>query len=160
MSMLNTGVPREIRPAMGSWLLYGLGSDNGNLPGYIDLTPKDNRTFPSGFLPSVYSGAPIIKPDNKGKGLKWDNLTAGFQGQREHLDFIRGLNSDANPLETELRNRELAFLMQSVAPGIMDLDEESEATRKRYGIGEDHTDEFGRTLLLARRFAESGPTGG
>jgi len=156
MSMLNTGMPREIRPAMGSWLLYGLGSDNGNLPGYIDLTPKDGRTFPSGFLPSVYSGTPIIKPDNKGKGLKWDNLTAGFQGQRDHLDFIRRLNSDANPLESELRNRELAFRMQSVAPEIMDLDQESEATRKRYGIGEGHTDEFGRTLLLARRFAESG----
>ena len=152
MSMLNTGVPREIRPAMGNWLLYGLGSDNGSLPGYIDLTPKDNRTFPSGFLPSVYSGAPIFKSSND--GLKWDNLKAGFKGQREHLDFIQGLNT--NPLEIELRNRELAFRMQSVAPGIMDLNQESEATRKRYGIGEDHTDEFGQTLLLARRFAESG----
>jgi len=153
MSMLNTGVPREIRPAMGNWLLYGLGSDNGNLPGYIDLTPKDNRTFPSGFLPSVYSGAPILK---SGNNLRWDNLDAGFKGQREHLDFIRELNSASNPLETELRNRELAFRMQSVAPEIMDLNQESEATRNRYGIGDNHTDEFGRTLLLARRFAESG----
>ncbi|MED5418177.1 MAG: DUF1501 domain-containing protein, partial [Verrucomicrobiota bacterium] len=52
MSMLNTGVPRELRPALGNWLLYGLGSDNSDLPGYVDLTPKDGRAFPTGFLPS------------------------------------------------------------------------------------------------------------
>lgn len=156
MSMLNTGVPREVRPAMGNWLIYGLGIDNENLPGYIDLTPKNSKTPPTGFLPSIYSGAPIVKPGKKGEGLKWDNLAPGFdRGQREHLDFIRALNGDA-PLETELRNRELAFRMQTEAPEIMDLSQESDATRASYGIGDDHTDEFGQTLLLARRFAESG----
>lgn len=156
MSMLNTGVPRELRPALGNWLIYGLGSENENLPGYIDLTPKNHKTFPTGFLPSIYRGAPIVKPSKKGDGLKWDNLKAGFaEGQRAHLDFIRSLNGDA-PLETELRNRELAFRMQTEAPKLMDLSTEPESIQSRYGIGDDHTDEFGRTLLLARRFAEAG----
>ncbi len=156
MSMLNTGVPRELRPALGSWLTYGLGSDNGNLPGYIDLTPKDGRTFPTGFLPASYAGAPILKPSRQRENLNWDNLSAGFKAQREHLDFIRAINAAGDPLVTELRNRELAFRMQGVAPEIMDLGRESRATRDLYGIGEEHTDEFGRTLLLARRFAEAG----
>ena len=156
MSMLNTGVPRETRPAIGNWLIYGLGSDNGNLPGYIDLTPKDGRTFPTGFLPTSFSGAPILKPGKKGGNLTWDNLAPGFKAQRAHLDFIKVLNGESDPLETELRNRELAFRMQSVAPEIMDLGRESQATREMYGIGGDHTDEFGRSLLLARRFAEAG----
>ena len=156
MSMLNTGVPREVRPALGNWLTYGLGSDNGNLPGYIDLTPKDGRTFPTGFLPTSYGGAPILQPSKRGGDLKWDNLAAGFKGQREHLDFIHSLNEESDPLLTELRNRELAFRMQNVAPEIMDLERESQATRDIYGIDDEHTDEFGRTLLLARRFSEAG----
>lgn len=156
MSMLNTGVPREVRPALGNWLVYGLGSDNSNLPGYIDLTPKDGRTFPTGFLPTVYQGAPILKPSRRGGDLTWDNLKAGFDAQRAHLDFISTLNRERDPLLTELRNRELAFRMQNVAPELMDLSTESQATRELYGIGDDHTDDFGRTLLLARRFSEAG----
>ena len=156
MSMLNTGVPRELRPALGNWLLYGLGSDNSDLPGYVDLTPKDGRAFPTGFLPSSFAGAPILKPSRKGENLKWDNLAAGFGAQREHLDFIRAVNAEHDPLLSELRNRELAFRMQGVAPDIMDLKRESQATRDLYGIGANHTDEFGRTLLLARRFSEAG----
>ena len=156
MSMLNTGVPREVRPALGNWLLYGLGSDNSDLPGYVDLTPKDGKTFPTGFLPSSFAGAPILKPAGKGGNLKWDNLTAGFDAQREHLDFIRSVNEEHDPLLSELRNRELAFRMQGVAPDIMDLKRESQSTRDLYGIGANHTDEFGRTLLLARRFSEAG----
>ena len=154
--MLNTGVPREVRPAMGNWLLYGLGSDNSNLPGYVDLTPKDGKAFPTGFLPSSFAGAPILKPSRRGGDLNWDNLTAGFSDQREHLDFIQAVNEEDDPLIAELRNRELAFRMQNVAPEVMDLNTESEATKELYGVGEDHTDEFGRTLLLARRFSEAG----
>ncbi len=156
MSFLNTGVPRETRPALGSWLTYGLGSDNGNLPAYIDITPKDGRTFPTGFLPSIHGGVPIVRPDRASRDLRWENLQPGFDGQRAHLDFIRALNNPHDPLQVELRNRELAFRMQSVAPGIMDLHRESESTRTQYGIGDEHTDDFGRTLLLARRFAEAG----
>lgn len=156
MSMLNTGVAREVRPALGNWLAYGLGSDNENLPSYLDLTPKDNKTFPTGFLPTSFSGAPILKPSRRGGALTWDNLSAGFQGQREHLDFINAVNRESDPLVTELRNRELAFRMQNVAPDLMNLESESKATREMYGIGDNHTDEFGRTLLLARRFSEAG----
>ena len=124
-----------MRPALGNWLIYGLGSDNGNLPGYIDLTPKDGRTFPTGFLPTSFAGAPILKPTNEGRRPHVGQSRPGFAGQREHLDFIRALNGEADPLETELRNRELAFRMQNVAPEIMDLGRESQATRDLYGIG-------------------------
>ena len=104
---------------------------------------------------NAFAGAPILKPSGRGEGLRWDNLTAGFGDQREHLDFIRSVNGEQDPLVAELRNRELAFRMQSVAPEIMELERESQATRDLYGIGANHTDEFGRTLLLARRFSEA-----
>jgi len=151
--VLHTGVPIEIRPTLGSWLVYGLGSMNENLPGYIDITPTDaNR--PTGFLPAHYGGTAIDRPDD-GKNLKWDNLEARFPDQERHLDFIREIERARDP-DAELDEMELAFRMQTEAPDLLDLEKESKATRDLYGIGNDHTDEFGRALLLARRFSEAG----
>ncbi len=150
-----TGAPIEIRPTLGSWLSYGLGSANDNLPAYLEITPTDAHR-PTAFLPQSYGSTAIKKP-SKGGALLWENLTAADQGQEHHLDFVRALDQanagDADPVLSEM---ELAFRMQSEAPALLDLSTESEATRKLYGIGEDHTDEFGRALLLARRFAEAG----
>ncbi|MEM1441346.1 MAG: DUF1501 domain-containing protein [Verrucomicrobiota bacterium] len=152
--VLHTGVPIEVRPTLGSWLVYGLGSMNQNLPSYIDITPTDpNR--PTGFLPGKYGGTAIDRPDRKKPDLAWDNLEPQFPEQERHLDFIREINA-ASREETALDEMELAFRMQTEAPDLLDIDNESEATRKLYGIGDDHTDEFGRALLLARRFAEAG----
>jgi len=152
--VLHTGVPIEIRPTLGSWLVYGLGSMNENLPSYIDITPTDpNR--PTGFLPGKFGGTAIDRPDRKSPNLVWENLDPQFPDQKRHIDFIESLDR-ANSADPELEEMELAFRMQTEAPDLLDIENESEATRKLYGIGDDHTDEFGRALLLARRFAEAG----
>lgn len=152
--VLHTGVPIDIRPTLGSWLVYGLGAINENLPAYIDITPTDpNR--PTGFLPGKFGGAAISRPDKKSPRLAWENLDPGFSNQERHLDFLREFES-ADGGDPQLDEMELAFRMQTEAPELLDLENETTATRKLYGIGEDHTDEFGRALLLARRFAEAG----
>ena len=151
--VLHTGVPIEVRPTLGSWLVYGLGSMNENLPAYIDITPTDpNR--PTGFLPATYGGTAIDRPD-KAKILMWENLEAQFPNQGQHIDFIQQINADHDS-DAELDEMELAFRMQTEAPDLLDLSAESAATKKLYGIGDDHTDEFGQALLLARRFSEAG----
>jgi hypothetical protein len=152
--VLHTGVPIEIRPTLGSWLVYGLGSMNENLPAYIDITPTDpNR--PTGFLPGNFGGTAVNRPDKNSPKLAWENLAPHFSEQERHLRFLREIEQ-ANGADPELDEMELAFRMQTEAPDLLDIENESEATRKLYGIGEDHTDEFGRALLLARRFSESG----
>ncbi|MAS92996.1 MAG: sulfatase [Verrucomicrobiales bacterium] len=152
--VLHTGVPIEVRPTLGSWLVYGLGSMNDNLPAYLDITPTDpNR--PTGFLPSKYGGTTIDEIDRNKRKLEWENLEQAFPGQEEHIDFIKAIDAAHAP-DPELDEMELAFRMQTEAPDLLDIENESEATKKLYGIGEDHTDEFGRALLLARRFSEAG----
>ena len=152
--VLHTGVPIEIRPTLGSWLVYGLGAMNENLPAYIDITPTDpNR--PTGFLPGKFRGASIARPNQKSPELAWENLDPAFTKQDRHLQFLRDFES-ADGGDPQLDEMELAFRMQTEAPELLDLESESPATKKLYGIGEDHTDEFGRALLLARRFAEAG----
>lgn len=152
--VLHTGVPIEIRPTLGSWLVYGLGSMNENLPAYIDITPTDPHR-PTGFLPSSFGGTAIDRPDRKSPDLVWENLEPQFPDQERHIDFIESLDL-AHSADPELEEMELAFRMQTEAPDLLDIETETEATRNLYGIGEDHTDEFGRALLLARRFAEAG----
>lgn len=152
--VLHTGVPIEIRPTLGSWLVYGLGAMNENLPAYIDITPSDpNR--PTGFLPGAFGGAAISRPDKKTNRLLWENLNPAFANQQRHIQFLRDFES-ADGGDPQLDEMELAFRMQTEAPDLLDLEGETPATKKLYGIGEDHTDEFGRALLLARRFAEAG----
>ncbi len=152
-TVLHTGVPREIRPTLGSWLLYGLGSENENLPGYIDIVPGAPKSRSTGFLPANFGATPIGRPNRKKTGHLWENLGSAFGGQERHLDFIRALDGES---QAKVANLELAFRMQTEAPELMDLSRESQATRDLYGIGGDHTDEFGRALLLARRFCEAG----
>ena len=156
-TVLHTGVPIEIRPTLGSWLMYGLGTENENLPGYIDITPTDpNR--PTGFLPGHLRGTAINRPDKKNPNLLWENLKPQFTNQKRHIDFIQTINKlDENEkTEKKLDQMELAFRMQTEAPELLDIESESLPTKNLYGIGNDHTDEFGRALLLARRFSEAG----
>ncbi len=152
--VLHTGVPIEIRPTLGSWLVYGLGAMNENLPSYIDITPTDpNR--PTGFLPGTTGGTAVNRPEKSSPKLAWENLNPHFSEQERHLQFIREIEATQGH-DPELDEMELAFRMQTEAPDLLEIDNESEATRKLYGIGDDHTDEFGRALLLARRFSEAG----
>jgi hypothetical protein len=165
-NMIATGSGREPRPPMGSWVAYGLGTENESLPACVEIMPGQPKSTSAAFLPAMYASTAIGRTDSKGKDRVWDNLlVAGPKGasQRRHLDLIQAMNCDHDEragadraLDAEIQNMELAFRMQTQAPGVMNLASESAETRKLYGIGEAKTDDFGRACLLARRFAEQG----
>lgn len=161
--VIHTGVGNEPRPTLGSWLAYGLGSESDNLPAYIDIMPDAPKAMPTAFLPSRYGAAAIGKPDKSARTRTIHNLVGKWDGQREHLDLIQKMNrmhlehtGGDDKLEAEIASMELAFRMQTEAPGIISLEGESEKTFELYGIGDVHTMDFGRALLMARRFAERG----
>lgn len=168
---LHTGHSVQVRPSMGSWVLYGLGTENQNLPGFITICPAlggDGGTpqlYGSGFLPASYQGTPLGRSENA------KNARFGYLGdaartsddQRRQLDFLAAMNrrdAERAGAEAELDARvasfELAFRMQMEAPTALDLDRETEATKNLYGIGEKETDNFGRQCLMARRLVEAG----
>jgi hypothetical protein len=155
---------------MGSWVVYGLGSENRNLPGFVTLCPTLGHggvnNWSSAFLPATYQGTPIGNASVPADQAKLAHLTRdGLDRvvQREQLDLLEELNrrhlaereGDA-ALEARLASFELAFRMQTEAPDVMDLGKESAATLKLYGIGDARTENFGRQCLMARRFAEAG----
>jgi len=164
MFMMNCGSLQVGRPSMGSWLTYGLGTANQNLPGFVVLCPgvpvMGNQNWSSAFLPGVYQGTHI---PNNAKTL--DQLIPHIRNegvskadQREQLDLLEGINQlhlkhsgqDAE-LESSIQAMEIAYRMQAEAPEVFDLTKETEANRARYG----DTD-FGRGCLMARRLIEKG----
>jgi uncharacterized protein (DUF1501 family) len=167
---LHTGTASFVRPSLGSWLTYGLGTENGNLPGFVTIAPPRGhggvQNYSSAFLPAIYQGTAIGTADVPVAGATIPFL-AGAETprgrQRRQLDLIQELNrshlerseGDAQ-IEGMVQSYELAFRMQSAAPGVLDLAGETDATRRLYGIGAPETDDFGRQCLLARRFAEAG----
>lgn len=168
---LHTGHSIQVRPSMGSWVLYGLGTENRNLPGFVTICPVlggDGGTpqlFGSAFLPALYQGTPIGQQGDAKNARIGYLQDAGISTaeQRQQLDFLAGLNHShlrASGADAELEGRiasfELAFRMQMEAPAVLDLSKESETTQKLYGIGEKETDNFGRQCLMARRLAEAG----
>ncbi len=178
-SQLHTGTTQFVRPSMGAWLLYGLGTMNENLPGFITINAPSNaaRTYGSAFLPAIYQGTKI-----GGTGLPGGGFTrrygAGAEAsvaniqnsryttreQRTQLDLVQALNRSriqqdggASPeVEGVIESYELAFRMQAEVPQIMDLSKEAAATQALYGIGDQETDTFGRQCLMARKFVEAG----
>jgi hypothetical protein len=164
-----TGFIRPGRPSMGSWMLYGLGSENQNLPSFIVLL--DNvvegplggaQNWSSGFLPGAYQGTPFRNQGDPIVDLASPKYVEPEQ-QRSRLDFIKMLNENhaaQHAAETDLPARiaayELAFRMQSEAPEVIDLSKESETTRKLYGMDAAASAHFGRNCLLARRLVEKG----
>lgn len=156
------------RPTLGSWLTYGLGSENQNLPAFVALTdPRglpvlgvDN--FTNGWLPSLYQGT-VIRPKEP-RILNLDPpMSLKGDAQKRYLDFVEGLNQghlETRPGETELEARiqsfELAARMQIAAKEALDISQESEATRKMYGIDVKETEDFGTRCLIARRLVERG----
>ncbi len=174
---MHTGTSQFIRPSLGSWTLYGLGSTNENLPGFITINPGGQggaRNYGSAFLPAIYQGTRI--GSNFGAGAGGRRFGGGQQAisnisnprftpeaQRTQLDFIQALNRTKlkqegyePQIEGVIESNELAFRMQNVAPQVMDIEKEPDATKKLYGIGEELTDSFGRQCLMARRLAEAG----
>ncbi len=165
--MFHTGNSLQIRPSLGAWTLYGLGSENQDLPGFIAMNPLDRfgQNHSSAFLPASYQ-ATFVKPGGKDSGAPVANLAPGHLApaqQTAQLDFLRGANErrlvadQVNPeLEGVIGSYEMAFRMQAAVPSLMDLKSEPEALLKSYGIGSTVTDAFGRQCLFARRFAEAG----
>ncbi|MBX6312342.1 MAG: DUF1501 domain-containing protein [Isosphaeraceae bacterium] len=164
---LNTGNKFGGDPAIGSWVTYGLGTENEDLPAFVvlpDLTyPQGgSANWSNGFLPAHYQGT-ALRPT--GSPLLDLEPPAGVtrDRQRRDLDLLGALNRehhDRHPYDDALAARieayELAFRMQAEVPRLVDLNGESEATKEMYGIGREETDAFGRRCLLARRLVEAG----
>jgi hypothetical protein len=164
--MMHTGNFRFVRPAMGAWALYGLGTENTELPGFITLNGERGsaQNYASAFLPAAYQATAIQGTDrNKSAVANIENPRLSESLQRKQLDLLASLNRErlekdkVNPgLEGVIESYELAFKMEGALPQIMDISGETEATQKAYGIGIKGTANFGRQCLLARRFAEAG----
>jgi hypothetical protein len=170
---LHTGSNTFTRPCMGSWVIYGLGSENQNLPGYITIKPSlahgGAKNWSSGFLPAAYQGtaignAGIKKEDLVGEPIEYlSNKGLTPEQQRYELDMLQKINRQhamSREYDTELEGRiqayELAFRMQTEAPEAFETDKESEATKKLYGLDQSETADFGWQCLLARRLVERG----
>lgn len=162
----HTGVTADVRPSMGSWISYGLGAENQNLPSFISIHPdSDTRLYGSGFLPAAHQGTKVIIPQSdKQSPIDYlANVSGDAKTQRARIDFTQRMNSrllqraevDAR-MEGMIESMEIAFRMQSATPELVDISNESEATKKLYGIGEKTTDKNGRACLLARRLSEAG----
>ena len=164
---MHTGMTVLPRPSMGAWLLYGLGTENQNIPGFVVVSAPNGSTTNcgTGFLPGVYQATMLRdagKKDSEMIRYLFDNRLPR-EVRRRQLDLLAEMNRDhlANSggepiLESMIESNELAFRMQTEAPDILDIDRESEATKRLYGIGQEKTDSFGRQCLIARRFAEAG----
>jgi hypothetical protein len=167
---LHTGQANLVRPSVGAWVSYGLGSENENLPAFITISPPRGhggvQNYGSAFLPPQHQGTAIGSaeiPITKAVISNLGNQRLKPDAQREQLDLIQKLNrqhlraTGADPqIEGLIANYELAFRMQSTIPAVMSLDDEPKATHALYGIGVEPTDNFGRQCLLARKFAEQG----
>jgi hypothetical protein len=162
---MNTGEQAFSRPSLGSWLLYGLGSENQSLPGYVVISPSQPAQgaplWSSSFLPAAFQGT--LVSDLKNPIANLTNRGVSPQRQREQLDTLKALNElhlrqrqDDSQLSARIASFELAFRMQLRAPEAFSIDGESTATKRLYGIGEKVTDIFGTQCLLARRLVERG----
>ncbi|MGV3616527.1 MAG: DUF1501 domain-containing protein [Fimbriimonas sp.] len=165
LMLMNCGDARLVRPSMGSWVLYGLGTENQNLPGYIAMCPggfpiQETQNWQAGFLPGVLAGT-YIDPNQTDIDKLVENVRNHYtlnREQRDQLDLVQRLNRkhlarrDNDPaLEARIQSFELAYRMQTEATDAFDVSKESQATRDLYGPGN-----FARQCLMARRLAERG----
>lgn len=170
---LHTGTTNFIRPSMGSWVTYGLGTENENLPSFMTISPSLSnggpRNYGTAFLPAVYQGTPLGRAGQPAREASIRNLgnpMLSAEKQKRQFDFLRSLNQEQvqrtsplgndHELDAVLNSYELAWRIQNNAPNALDISHESEATLALYGINEKPTDNFGRQCLMARRMAESG----
>ena len=168
-----TGTSTFIRPSLGSWVVYGLGTENQDLPGFVTIKPALShggaKNWSAAFLPGAYQGTAIgnagLKVDDiKGEPIEYlANQRLSAEEQRYELDLLQNINrrhqalrrQDAQ-LEARIQAFELAFRMQAEAPAVFQVEKESAATQKLYGLDDPLTRDFGWQCLLARRLAENG----
>lgn len=170
MMKLHTGSDNFIRPSIGSWVSYGLGTDNANLPAFLTICPTLGHgginNWSSAFLPAVHHGTPLANasiPSDKAQVKFIRNSQWSRDLQRMQLDRLNAKNRehlaqsgvDAS-LDARINSFELAFRMQTEFPKLEDLSDETPATMKLYGMDNPATANFGRMCLMARRFSESG----
>ena len=166
---LHTGSTTFVRPSFGSWVDYGLGSENDDLPGFVSLCPSlgngGPRNYGSGFLPAVVQGTAIGRAGMLAKDATIRNLvsTMSRDESMRRLSLLRDLHAEqivSKPGESELEavieSSELAWRMQDSAPRVLDMRDETPETLSLYGIGGKETDNFGRQCLMARRLSEAG----
>jgi hypothetical protein len=165
LGLMNCGESRLHRPSLGSWITYGLGSENENLPGYISMCPKGmptrrTKNWQSAFLPSVFQGTYIDTKDTDVEKLVEfiKNSSLDMKQQRRQLDLLHELNERHlrqrdmdQQLDARIQSYELAYRMQMEASDAFDIMKEPEAVRKAYG-----ENDFGRQTLIARRLLERG----
>src|SRR5262249_37323510 len=160
---MNTGEQAFSRPSMGSWLLYGLGSENRSLPGFVVISPAQPAQgaplWSSSFLPAAYQGTLVSDLRSPVANLKSPQFS--LSQQREQLDVLGRLNEihrrhrkEDSQLSARIASFELAFRMQREAPQAFDFHAESEATKRLYGFNEPVTEIFGKQCLMARRLVE------
>ncbi len=167
-----TGTFTFTRPSLGSWVLYGLGTENRNLPGYITIKPALShggaKNWSSGFLPGSVQGTAIGHAGMQVADIQKEpieylvNQGLNREQQRYELDMIQAINRKHqdmwkldDDLETRIQSFEMAFRMQAEAAKVFDVSGESEATKKLYGLDDPKTADFGWQCLLARRLAEA-----
>ncbi len=174
---MNTGSFQFVRPSVGSWVVYGLGTENQNLPGFITINPDFSaggaRKYGCAFLPSATSGTAINQwggadgsgpPSLKGIRIPYtENSTIPVERQQKQLDLLQAINRQRlerdrinEPLEGIIQSYETAFRMQSEMPELMDVEREPKHILEKYGVNHEPTDNYGRACLMARRFVEAG----
>jgi hypothetical protein len=165
LMLMNCGEARQIRPSMGSWITYGLGAENQNLPGFISMCPngypiQESQNWQSGFLPSVYQGT-YIDTSHRSMDKLIENIRSKalpMSAQRRQLDLLRMLNekhiaarAGDEKLEARIASYELAYRMQMDATDAFDIEREPKHIREMYGEGTQ-----ARQILIARRLVERG----
>lgn len=181
-TQLHTGTTQFVRPSLGSWALYGLGTQNENLPGFITINPPGNatRSYGSAFLPAIYQGTKIGGNVGPGGGALARRFGAGgadqasianiknnrytTEAQRTQMDLVQSLNKArmaqdggvSAEVEGVIESYELAFRMQAEVPKVLDLSQETTATQELYGIENETTATFGKQCLMARKLVEAG----
>ncbi len=167
---LHTGSDTFVRPSMGSWITYGLGSENQNMPGYVTVCPTQSHgganNYSSAFLPAAYAGTSVGAvgvPSREARIPFIANKETPRDVQRQELDLIQQMNREQlastgpdRELEGRIESFELAYRMQSEAPQLQDVSGESAATLNLYGIDDRVSEDFGRQCLMARRLSERG----
>jgi hypothetical protein len=167
---MHTGSINLVRPSVGAWTLYGLGTENNNLPGFITICPSMGnggpRNWSNAFLPSSFQGTAIGRagiPASEARIRNITNPNRTVEEQRRQLDLLRALNEEQarrrpgdSELDAVIGSYDLAFRMQMNAPEILDLSRETAETHRLYGINQPGTDNFGRQCLMARRLTEAG----
>jgi hypothetical protein len=167
---LHCGATNFVRPSVGSWVIYGLGTANDNLPGFVSVAPSAGnggaRNYGNAFLPAVFQGTPVGRAGGPASEATIRNLANPLlspAAQRDHFGLLRELNAEQlrrtpgdAELEAVVNSYELAWRMQHNAPDVLDLSKETAETLKLYGINDKATDTFGRQCLMARRLCEAG----